>query len=761
MTHRPQKKGSSSARKNASSRLPGREDILRFITENPDRAGKREIAKAFGLKGEARIWLKTILRELADEGLIEKRRKRIVRQHALPPVVFLDIYGRDNDGSLLARPVEWDGSNPPSVLIRSARKANVPFVAGVGDRILAKVFASKDDDGPAYSGRIIRKVDAQPQSMLGVLRRLENGELRLEPVDRRQRELVIDPQSAEKAKPGDLIEVDIGQDQHHGLKRGRVREIVGHVDSEKALSMIAIFAHGIPHIFPADALAEAENIKPATMTGREDWRTLPLVTIDPADAKDHDDAVFAEADTSPDNPGGHIITVAIADVAAYIRLGSAMDKEALNRGNSVYFPDRVVPMLPERISNNLCSLRENEDRPALAVRMIFNAQGHKLCHSFHRIMMRSVAKLGYEQAQQAIDGMADEKTVPLLETVLKPLWVAYHAIKQARNARAPLELDLPEKKIVLDSQGCVKDIYVPLRLDAHRLIEEFMIAANVSAAETLKAKKQPFIYRIHDQPSLAKQEALRDFLHAIGMPLARGIDLTPEKFNIILAKVEDTEQQELVNQIVLRSQSQAEYSPANIGHFGLSLKNYAHFTSPIRRYADLIVHRALIKALQLGDDGITSDEEENLEDIAITVSAAERRAMAAERDTIDRLIAHYLAERVGVSFEGRISGVTRAGLFVTLETYGADGLVPISTLGDEYFHLDEACHALMGEKSRKGYQLGDVVTIKLVEAMPIAGALRFEMLSPPRPLPFATQSYHKSGKLSGKKRPARRHKPKH
>lgn len=761
MTHRPQKKGPSSAQKNAGSRLPGREDILRFITENPDRAGKREIAKAFGLKGEARIWLKTILRELADEGLIEKRRKRIVRQNALPPVAFLDIYGRDSDGSLLARPVEWDGPNPPSVLIRPARKTDASSVAGVGDRVLAKVFGSKDDDGPAYSGRIIRKVDAQSQSMLGVLRRLENGELRLEPVDRRQRELVIDPQSAEKAKPGDLIEADIGRDQHHGLKRGRVREVVGHVDSEKALSMIAIFAHGIPHIFPAEVLAEAENIKPATMTGREDWRTLPLVTIDPADAKDHDDAVFAEADTSTDNPGGHVITVAIADVAAYIRPGSAMDKEALNRGNSVYFPDRVVPMLPERISNNLCSLRENEERPALAVRMIFNAQGHKLRHSFHRIMMRSAAKLSYEQAQQAIDGMADEKTAPLLETVLKPLWAAYHAVKQARDARAPLELDLPEKKIVLDSQGRVKDIYVPLRLDAHRLIEEFMIAANVSAAETLKAKKQPFIYRVHDQPSLAKQEALRDFLHAISMPLARGIDLTPEKFNIILAKVEGTEQQELVNQVVLRSQSQAEYSPANIGHFGLSLRNYAHFTSPIRRYADLIVHRALIKALRLGDDGITNDDEENLEDTAIAVSAAERRAMAAERDTIDRLIAHYLAERVGVSFEGRISGVTRAGLFVTLETYGADGLVPISKLGDEYFHFDEARHALVGEKSRKGYQLGDVVKIKLVEAMPIAGALRFEMLSPPRPLPFATQSYHKSGKRPGKKRPARRHKPKY
>lgn len=754
MTHHARKNGSSSARKKTGFCLPEREDILRFITENPGQSGKREIAKAFGLKGDARIRLKVILRELADKGLIEKRKKRIVRHGALPPVTLLDIFGRDDDGGLLARPAGWDGPNPPAVLIRPSRNAE-SSAAGVGERILARIFPSQDSDGPAYNGRVIRKIEKQlPVSILGVLRRLENGELRLEPADRKQPELVIDPQSATTAKPGDLVNADPVQDQRYGLKRGIVREIIGYIGGEKALSMIAIFAHGIPHVFPPAVLEEAESAKSAAMSGREDWRALPIVTIDPADAKDHDDAVFAEADTNPENAGGHIVTVAIADVAAYIHPGSAMDQEAYRRGNSVYFPDRVVPMLPERISNDLCSLREGEDRPALAVRMIFNIQGRKLRHSFHRVMIRPVAKLSYEQAQKAIDGVTDEKTAPILESTLKPLWAAYVSMRLTRDSRKPLELDLPEKKILLDSQGRIKDIHVPLRLNAHRLIEEFMIAANVAAAETLKAKKQPFIYRIHDQPSLAKQETLREFLRAIGMPLARGVDLTPEKFNTILAKAEGTEQQELINQVVLRAQSQAEYSPVNIGHFGLCLKNYTHYTSPIRRYADLIVHRALIKALQLGNDGITADEEKHLEDISFTISAAERRAMAAERDTIDRLIAHYLADQVGVSFEGRIAGVTRAGLFITLETYGADGLAPISTLGHEYYYFDEARHAIVGEKSRKGYQLGDIVTIRLMEAMPIAGALRFEMLSPPRTLPFSTRSYHKTGKHFSKKPPA-------
>jgi len=747
---------SATGKKSSQRRLPQREEIIRFIKENPGHCGKREIAKAFSLKGDDRIWLKHLLRELADEGVISKRKKRLASEGALPPIALLDIFGRDGNGGLLARPANWERGDPPTVHIRPARNPSA-VVAGVGNQVLAKIFAAKDGGSPAYSGRIIRKVEKTTQSVLGILRQRASGEWRLEPVDRKQPELLIDPQSVTQAQQGSLVEVEIGKDPHYGLKRGFVRDVLGFQEGEKALSTIAILAHGIPHIFPQAVRDAAQQTQPATMDNREDWRETAFVTIDPQDAKDHDDAVFAKADDDPQNPNGHIVMVAIADVAAYVRVGEAMDEEASQRGNSVYFPDRVVPMLPERISNDLCSLREGEDRPALAVRMVFSAEGRKMRHSFHRVMIRSSAKLSYEQAQKAVEGVMDEKTAALVEPVLKPLWAAYQALKQARDVREPLDLDLPEKKIILDEDGHVKDIYVPERLDAHRLIEEFMIAANVAAAESLLGKKQAFLYRIHDRPSLAKQESLRDFLQTVNMPLARGVDLTPAKFNILLARVAGGDQQELVNQVVLRSQSQAEYSPINIGHFGLNLRNYAHFTSPIRRYADLIVHRALIKALHLGNDGLTSAEEANLEEIAIHISTAERRAMVAERDTVDRLIAHYLADRVGMTFEGRIAGVTRAGLFINLATYGANGFVPISTLGSEYFHFDEARHALTGERSRKGYQLGDIVTIRLVEVMPIAGALRFEMISPARALPFSAQSHHKTSRYKRRSGRNRRH----
>jgi ribonuclease R len=617
---------------------------------------------------------------------------------------------------------------------------------------LAKIFRNKDSDGPEYSARVIKVVDQSSNAVLGVLRKLSNGEWRLEPVNRKQPEVQLDPKSLADAESGDLVEVELTSSRRYGLPSGKVRQVVGSIDSEKALSMIAIHEHEIPHIFPDDVIREAEAAKPATLDGREDWRELPLLTIDPSDAKDHDDAVYAEPDTDPDNVGGHVVVVAIADVAAYVRPNSALDREALKRGNSVYFPDRVVPMLPERISNDLCSLRELEDRPALAVRMVFDANGHKKSHKFHRILMRSAAKLAYAQAQAAIDGATDEKTAPILDTILKPLWAAYGALKRGRDAREPLELDLPEKKILLGPDGKVDKVIVPERLDAHKLIEEFMIQANVAAAEVLEAHRQPLIFRIHDEPALAKQESLREFLRTLEINLAKGVALKPAQFNRILEAVDGTDHQDLVNQVVLRTQSQAIYSPDNIGHFGLHLRKYAHFTSPIRRYADLIVHRALIKALGFGKGGLTTDEEAHLEETAALISSTERRAMLAERETVDRLIAHFLAAHLGDEYEGRVTGVTKAGLFVSLATYGADGLVPISTLGNEYYLYDEANHALAGEKSGKGFRLGDNVTVRLVEALPVAGALRFEMVSEPHSLPMSTRSHHKASKgMRGRK----------
>ncbi|MHB0954288.1 MAG: ribonuclease R [Allorhizobium sp.] len=735
--------------------VPSRDVLLRFIAENPDRASKREIAKAFGLKGETRVELKEVLRALEDDGLVQKNRKTLTRPGALPPVTVLDITTRDKDGELIARPAEWSEELgvAPAVAIRQSSadraKGKAP-VGGLGDRVLAKIFVSKDRAGPAYTARIIKVIDKRRNAMLGVFRATPGGGGRLMPIERRGEEMLIDSSDLGEARDGDLVEVEIARSGRFGLPRARVLTVIGSVASEKAISMIAIHAHGIPHIFPQSVLSEAEDARPATMAHREDWRDLPLITIDPADAKDHDDAVFAEEDPSPDNPGGVIVTVAIADVSWYIRPKSALDREALKRGNSVYFPDRVVPMLPERISNDLCSLREGVDRPALAVRMVFSKEGRKAGHTFHRIMMKSAAKLSYQQAQAAIDGAPDDKSGPILETILKPLWHAFEVMKRGRDRRQPLELDMPERKIILKPDGTVDRVHIPERLDAHKLIEEMMIQANVSAAETLEKKRQPLVYRIHDAPTLSKQEALREFLGTIGLTLAKGGNLRSNSFNGILASALDTPHQTMVNEMVLRAQSQAIYSPENIGHFGLNLMKYAHFTSPIRRYADLIVHRALVGSLGLGEGGITPDEEAALDDIAAEISTFERRAMAAERDTVNRLIAHHLAGRIGDEFDGRVSGVTKAGLFVTLPQFGADGFVPISTLGRDYYIYDEAHQALSGERTGLGYRLGDAVLVKLAEAVPLAGALRFEMLSEGRAMPTAVRSFHKTTRRAGK-----------
>ncbi|WP_246333405.1 ribonuclease R [Aureimonas mangrovi] len=736
-----QKKRAGQRPGNGNAPTLDREAVLRFIAENPQRATKRDLAKAFGVKGDERVLLKDILADLQAEGVVEGGRKRYTRPGALPSVAVLRVTGRDDEGGLLAEPVSWEGEDEaPRFRLKQSRDART---AGVGDRALCNLNYEAED-GP--TARVIRVLEADRSIALGVFRPMPGGGGRVEPVERRGLEYAVSAEDAGEAKGGDLVEVEALSRPRAGFPRGRVTRIVGSMASERAISTIALHAHSIPHVFPKAVLEEAEKAGAATMESREDWRALPLVTIDPRDAKDHDDAVFAAPDEDPANPGGHIVTVAIADVSFHVRPGSKLDAEARLRGNSVYFPDRVVPMLPERISNDLCSLREAVDRPALAVRMVFSAEGEKRRHSFHRIMMRSHAKLAYEMAQVAIDGVEGDADPAIVSEVLRPLWAAYAALKIAREKRQPLDLDLPERKILLDSQGRVERVVVPARLDAHRLIEEFMIQANVAAAETLEAKRQALLYRAHDTPSMTKLESLRDFLKTLDMPLAKSGNLRPAHFNGILARVKDTEHESLVNEVVLRSQSQALYQRENVGHFGLNLSRYAHFTSPIRRYADLLVHRALVTALGLGPGGLSREDEERLDQTADEISQAERRAMAAERDTVDRLIAHHLVDRVGADFTGRVTGVTKAGLFVRLPDYGADGFVPISTLGNEYFHYDEAAHSLVGERSRHGFRLGDMVDVRLVEAAPLAGAMRFEMLSEARELPRSNASFHKAGK---------------
>jgi ribonuclease R len=721
--------------KTKPSSLPSKADLLAFIRERPGKVGTREIARAFGLKNAARAQLKRMLRELADEGTIEKRRKKLHHPGSLPDTVLADVTARDADGDLVATPDEWDeGAHgaAPKIRILTARKPRPGDAAGLGDRVLLRVAG----EGDALHGRVIRIIDHPKQRVLGIFRKAPNGGGRLEPVDKKMlgKQLAIPPGASGQAEDGDLVAVETGKAPRLGLPTCRVVERLGSLASERAVSLIAIHAHGIPHVFKRETLNEAEAAQPATLQHREDWRKIPLVTIDPPDAKDHDDAVHAELDTAANNRGGFIVTVAIADVAHYVTPGSALDREALVRGNSTYFPDRVVPMLPERISNDLCSLRPREDRAALAVRMVIGADGRKRSHTFHRVLMRSVAKLSYQQAQLAIGGRTDEDTEALVKPVLAPLYAAYERLARARNERQPLDLDLPERKILLKSDGTVDRVIRPERLEAHRLIEEFMILANVAAAETLEKARCPLIYRVHDEPAQEKVVALREFLATLDIPFAKGGVLKPEAFNRILAHVKGRDNEQLINEVVLRSQAQAEYAAENYGHFGLNLRRYAHFTSPIRRYADLIVHRGLIRALKRGPGALPENvDHKQLAEIAAEISATERRAMVAERETNDRLIAHFLADRIGATFDGRISGVTRAGLFVKLHETGADGFVPARTIGDEYFHFDEARHSMVGRHSGETYRLGDAVSVNLIEAAPVAGALRFELLSQGRP----------------------------
>lgn len=705
--------------------LPSAESIIEAMRLFPDLDGKRDLARHFGITGEQRGPFKALLKQMEGEGHLTRSRKHIHRTATLPSVTVLDIPGDADPDNLHAYPAQWrleDGEKPRVAVVATGRVAPAP-----GDRILARIDAG-DSLIPVYVGKPMKIFDKPRRGQIGIVRLDEDG-ARLVPVDRKAKEMRIERGDLGDARDGDLVEVEVKLTGRLMIPRARVTTVIGNPKSEGAVSMIAIHNLDIPYRFPAAVAAEAEQAVEASLKGREDWRHIPLITIDPADAKDHDDAVFAEPDPDTANPDGHIVYVAIADVAAYVRPGTALDREAFVRGNSVYFPDRVVPMLPERISNDLCSLREGENRPSLAVRMVFDANGHKQSHSFHRVLFRSAAKLSYQQAQAAIDGKPDDKTGPILETILRPLWAAYAAMGRARDRRGPLDLDLPERKIILDGAGMVTDVRVPERLDAHRLIEEMMIAANVAAAETLEKHRSPLLYRVHDAPSQEKLVALRDFLSSLSLPAPKQDAVRPVDFNRILDKARSDGKIQQVSEIVLRTQAQAEYSADNYGHFGLNLDRYAHFTSPIRRYSDLIVHRALIGALRLGDDGLTDAEIARLPAIAEHISTTERRAMLAERETVDRLLAQFLADRIGAQFDGRISGVTRSGLFIRLRETGADGFVPASSIGDDYFRFVEEAQAMIGDRSGETFRIGDDVRVRLLEVAPIAGALRFELLS--------------------------------
>ncbi|MDE2266726.1 MAG: ribonuclease R [Alphaproteobacteria bacterium] len=695
--------------------------VLDALAANPG-ATKRDLTRLLGIKGSDRIVLKRVLKELEIEGLLAgSRRRGYKRPGDLPEVTVLEITGQDPDGELLARPQRWESNEEPPPIIVVDGEAGPAL--GPGERILARLTETPE----GFEARVIKRLGTSAHRALGVVR-LKGRHVRIVPIDRKSKsEFSVDPHDRGGAKNNELVLAEPIAGRASGFPRARVVERFGSMDTPKTVSLIAIHAHGIPTDFPKDVLDEAERAGAAGRHGRTDLRNIPLVTIDPEDARDHDDAVWAGPDPDPANKGGHICLVAIADVAHYVTPGSPLDKEAYKRGNSVYFPDRVVPMLPEKLSADLCSLKEGVDRPCLAVRMVFDAHGRKRHHEFLRGVMRSAARLTYAQAQHAFDGTPDAKLSETAKESLAALWKAYGALIEEREVRNPLDLDLPERRIEIGTDGKVKSIAFRERLESMRLIEEFMVLANVAAAESLEKARMPLIYRVHDEPSKEKLFAFSDYLKTIGMNFAKGQVMKPSVFNRILERAKGGLYENVMNDVVLRTQSQAIYGPNNLGHFGLNLAKYAHFTSPIRRYADLIVHRALIRALKLGDDGLTDREAARLGEIAEHISTTERRAMAAERDSNDRYIAAFMQDRIGAIFLARITGVTSFGLFVRLAGTGAEGLLPARALGAEYFRHDERRHAMIGDVTGTTYSLGDLVRVRLTEAAPLTGGLRFNL----------------------------------
>jgi ribonuclease R len=755
--------------------FPTREQVLAFIRESPTPVGKREIARAFNLRGSDRIPLKALLKELEHEGQVDRGRgRRLGAAGELPEVTVVQIIGPDADGDLWAKPVDLrpDDAEPKILVLEEKRashsgrghqqergQANL----GPGDRVLVRL---KRIDADEYEARPIRKLESRAARIVGVVTRASDGTLRITPADKRLRtEFIIDARGSHAGtqgiKAGEIVAAEVEPvrgGRHMGTPKARVVERLGRIGEARSVSLIAIAAHGIPTDFPAAALDQARAAGPATLGHRTDLRNIPLVTIDGEDARDFDDAVHAAPDPDPNNPGGWKILVAIADVAHYVREGDPLDKSARERGNSVYFPDRVVPMLPEELSNGWCSLKPDEDRPVMAVEIVIDAEGRKKRHHFLRGLMRSAARLTYERAQAAMDGRTDSVTHLLLDPVIKPLYGAFHALLKARNARGTLELDVAERRVHIDANGEVLRIDARARLDSHRLIEEFMIAANVAAAEALEKKRWPCMYRVHDQPDPARIEALRDFLDGLDLRLPKGQVIRPSHFTRLLEKAKQTPYSEMISSLVLRSQSQAVYAPENIGHFGLALQRYAHFTSPIRRYADLLVHRGLIAAYGFGEEGLDR-EVKGFKELGEHISATERRAAAAERESVDRYTAAFLAKRIGEIFSGRVSGVIRAGLFVALDETGADGIVPVSSLPDDFYEHDEARHALVGRRWGQVYRLGDRVQVRLVAAQPLTGGITFELIEGGGAVELPDHLKTRPGKAPGKAGPKRPGKP--
>ena len=581
-----------------------------------------------------------------------------------------------------------------------------------GDRVVARISGTDRRGRP--EGKIVEVLERGQQRLVGRLRS-EHGILSVAAEDKRvSHEFLIPPDAAGGAKPGQVVTVEIAvQPSKHAQPVARVVEVLGNYADPGMEIEIALRKHALPHAFSRAAEDVCARL-PGEVTaedraGRSDLTQLPLVTIDGETAKDFDDAVYCE----PAGRGGEgwRLIVAIADVSHYVKHGDALDIDARERGNSVYFPRRVIPMLPEKLSNGLCSLNPDVLRLAVACDMQIAADGEIKSYKFYPAVFRSHARLTYTEVASMLEdgrGEAAKRRQALLPHI-RNLHRLFEVLLKARGRRGAIDFETIETEMVFDGQGKIARIVPVKRNDAHRVIEECMLAANVCTSDFLREHKHPMLYRIHEGPTPEKLGALREFLKGFGLQLTGGDDPHARDYAKLLARVKDRPDAQLLQTVMLRSLQQAVYSPENVGHFGLAYESYTHFTSPIRRYPDLLVHRAIKAVL-----GGRRYEPGNWRELGAHCSTTERRADDATRDVVAWLKCYYMKDRVGETFQGSISGVTAFGAFVALDEVYVEGLVHVSELGADYFHFDAARHHLMGERTRKRYRLGDRVRVKVV-----------------------------------------------
>lgn len=709
--------------------LPTKQDLLLWLKDNPNKVSKREIAKAFSITGSYKIGLKKLILDLENEREARSKSNSESFISVIPSTVICIVKGPDKDGDIFLDLLDCSEGEEIPKIFYFERSGSIPV--SVGDRILCELTKVEGKDYN-YEAKLIRRISKTNNSskIIGVFRVSSSGGT-LEALSKRLNTIWTIPRNAVNGSvDGDIVEAEqTSPKSRFGMSKARVISILGKTDDSKAISLIAIHEHSIVNEFSKEALSEAVNSAPVTLVDRDDLRHIPFVTIDPADARDHDDACYVELDLDVENKGGFIVWIAIADVAHYVQPNSLLDGEARNRGNSTYFPDRVVPMLPENLSADLCSLHEGEDRPCLALKMILDSGGKKTSQQFFRGLMRSRGSLVYREVQEAIDGNPSKKIQPILESIIKPLYKCYEVLQNTTKERGPLILDLPERKILLDDSGKVASIEFLDRLDAHKVVEELMILANVAAAEELFNNKSYFLYRIHEEPEKEKVNTLREIVKSCGLSFSKGQVLKTHHLNSLLCNAKETEYSELVSMSILRSMPQAYYGAQPIGHFGLALRRYTHFTSPIRRYADLVTHRAIIETINRGQNPLYEFDPVELEAIGESISICERKSMLAERDTVDRYLAAFFSDRLGLEVLGTISGVARFGIFVKIDESGADGLVPVSTIGNEYFRYNREKQVLVAERTGLVLGLGKRVLVRLVETNALTGGLTLQLIS--------------------------------